>query len=104
MQGRIPGLIAVGVQGDKVSRAHAVSPFVQSGNVYLPHPALFPWVNDYLAEMGLFPNAEYSDQVDATTQALMKLLHSSPGLASIATGEGNGHAGTIMGGMRSRRF
>ena len=102
MRGKIPGLVAVNPQGDKVSRAHAVSPFVQSGNVYLPHPSLFPWVNNYLTELSLFPNAEYSDQVDQTTQALLKLLFSGPGLAEIARDSGDSR--TIMGGMRTRAF
>ncbi len=96
-------MIPVGVQGDKVSRAHAVSPFIQAGNIYLPHPALFPWVNDYLAEMALFPNAEYSDQVDATTQALMKLIIQGQSLAdamrtSIPARE------NIVAGIRGRSF
>ena len=103
MQGRIPGLIAVGVQGDKVARAHAVSPFVQAGNVYLPHPALFPWVNDYLAEMSLFPNAEYSDQVDATTQALMRLMIQSHSLADAMRTVGPVRE-NVMAGIRGRSF
>jgi len=59
----------------KEVRAHAVTPEIESGNVYLPHPA-DPgngWVNDYLSELRNFPNDVADDQVDATTQALAVL-------------------------------
>ncbi|MBI3696540.1 MAG: phage terminase large subunit, partial [Acidobacteria bacterium] len=35
----IPGLIAVNPDGGKEARANAVSPQIESGNVYLPDPA-----------------------------------------------------------------
>ena len=34
----IPGIIPVTPQGGKVARASAISPLVEAGNVYLPHP------------------------------------------------------------------
>lgn len=71
---RIPGLVGVNPQGDKAARARAVSPYVESGNVYLPHPALFPWVKILLDEVAKFPNGRHDDQVDAMTQALIRLL------------------------------
>jgi hypothetical protein len=42
--------------------------------VYLPHPAIAPWVMDYIEEHASFPNGRYDDQVDQTTQALQRLL------------------------------
>lgn len=66
----LPGLQAVNPEGGKVARAHACIPAISSGNVYLPHPVLFPWVRDLLAETEEFPNGSYSDQVDALTQYL----------------------------------
>jgi predicted phage terminase large subunit-like protein len=69
----IPGLIEVQPEGGKEARAHAVSPQIESGNVYLPHPALSPWVLEYLAEWNSFPRGAHDDQVDSTTQALHRL-------------------------------
>ncbi len=58
--------------GGKVARAQAVSPLVEAGNVYLPHPDYAPWVNDFIEECTQFPNGAYDDQVDAMTQALLR--------------------------------
>jgi predicted phage terminase large subunit-like protein len=68
----ISGLIAVNPEGGKESRASAVSPQVESGNVYLPHPSLFPWVNGFRDECASFPNGAHDDQVDAMSQALLR--------------------------------
>ena len=73
LKDKIPGLIEVQPEGSKESRAYAVSPQVEAGNVYLPHPMIYQWVDDYVAEMTSFPNGTYKDQVDATTQALQRL-------------------------------
>lgn len=69
----IAGLVEVDPQGGKVARAHAISPTLEAGDVYIPHPDMYSWVDDYIEEHAKFPNAEYDDQVDCTTQALMKL-------------------------------
>lgn len=73
LQELLPGLIAVEPQGGKLARAQASTPFVEGGNVYLPHPALFPWVGDLLLELTTFPNAANDDRVDAFTQALIRM-------------------------------
>lgn len=54
--------------GDKQSRAHAISPLVESGRIYLP--AQSAWGRDFLDELTSFPAAPHDDQVDAFTQAL----------------------------------
>jgi len=69
----VSGLIAVEPQGSKEARAAAVSPEVEAGNVYLPDPAIAPWIHDYIEELAAFPTGQYDDQVDATTQALLRL-------------------------------
>ena len=74
LKGRIPGLIPVEPAGGKVERAHAVSPFMHSGNVHLPKPALLANVKDLHSEIVNFPNAAHDDTVDAMTQALNQLL------------------------------
>ena len=69
----IAGLIAVNPDGGKLARAQAVSPQIESGNVYLPHPALAPWVEEFIEECTAFPNGRHDDQVDQMTQALNRL-------------------------------
>jgi predicted phage terminase large subunit-like protein len=69
----ISGLIQVNPEGGKEARAAAVSPQIESGNVYLPHPLLALWITGYLAEWASFPRGAHDDQVDATTQALNRL-------------------------------
>lgn len=71
----IPGIVAVEPEGGKVARAYAVSPQIESGNVYLPHPSMVGWVDGFLGECDAFPNAMFDDQVDAMTQALYQLRH-----------------------------
>jgi predicted phage terminase large subunit-like protein len=68
----IPGLLPVNPQGGKIARASAVSPLVEAGNVYLPHPDWQPWVRDFIEECAAFPNGAHDDQVDAMTQALLR--------------------------------
>lgn len=70
----VPGLIAVNPEGGKQSRISAVAPFIEAGNVYLPEPEAAPWVGDYIEEHAQFPNGAHDDQVDATSQALLRLL------------------------------
>jgi predicted phage terminase large subunit-like protein len=65
---RIAGMLPVNPQGGKIARAAAVSPYVESGNVWLPRSA--PWVSDFVEEMASFPNGAYDDQVDAFSQAI----------------------------------
>jgi predicted phage terminase large subunit-like protein len=40
----IPGLLPITPEGGKVARAAAVSPLIEVGNVFLPHPQFAPWV------------------------------------------------------------
>lgn len=73
LQSKIPGLIPVEPDGSKEARAHAISPFIEAGNIYLPHPNTAPWVSELIEEATAFPNGAYADQVDAMTQALKRL-------------------------------
>ena len=47
----------------------------ESGNVYLPHPLLFTWVNQYIEQLAKFPNDVHDDMVDETSQALKRLMY-----------------------------
>jgi predicted phage terminase large subunit-like protein len=75
---KIGGLIAVNPEGGKIARANAVSPLVESGNVFLPHPAIAPWVDAYIEELAIFPAGRNDDQVDQTTQALLRIRTRPP--------------------------
>lgn len=63
---------AIGVDSDKVSRVHAISPAIEAGRVFLPERA--PWLADFLDEFESFPNGSHDDQVDMTSQALASML------------------------------
>lgn len=72
LKNKISGIKPVNPRMSKEGRARAVTPEIESGNVYLPHP-LDPgneWVNDLLSELRNFPYDAHDDQVDALTQAL----------------------------------
>ena len=70
---KIPGLIPVNPMGGKVSRAQAILPYLEAGNIYLPHPSIAPWIHDFIEECASFPNAAHDDDVDAMTQAITQL-------------------------------
>ena len=72
LSGSISGLLPVNPEGGKVARAAAVSPLIEAGNVYLPHPQYAPWVDAFIEECAAFPNGAHDDQVDAMTQALIR--------------------------------
>ncbi len=74
LKSKFPGLIAVQTADDKVARFAAVTPFFESGNIYVPDESIAPWVNDYKLELTRFPRTTYKDQVDATSQALIDLF------------------------------
>ncbi len=68
----IDGLVAVNPEGSKIARARAVSPQIEAGNVFLPHPSIAPWVQEYIEECGQFPKGRFDDRVDATSQMLLR--------------------------------
>ena len=47
-------------------------PLIETGNVYLPHPLLAPWVKAFIEECAAFPNGAHDNQVDAMTQSLLR--------------------------------
>ncbi len=72
---KLAGLIETEPEGGKESRVNAISPAIESGNVYVPHPLLFPWVNDFLNQFSAFPTGTHDDMVDACSQALNILVY-----------------------------
>jgi len=70
---RVGGMIANNPSKSKVERLNEVLPFIEAGNVWIPHPDLNPHTEDFLEEFKTFPLGEHDDIVDSTTQALSKL-------------------------------
>jgi predicted phage terminase large subunit-like protein len=68
----LPGMIAVNPEGGKVVRAEASAPDFEAGNIYLPHSSIAPWIDDYVEEFVQFPFGKHDDQVDASTQAIIR--------------------------------
>ncbi len=69
LEGKVTGVVPFDPQGTKIERLQAVSPQVESGNIYLPKGA--PWLEEFLEEVCNFPATTYDDQVDPMTQALL---------------------------------
>ena len=82
---RISGLKPVNPTVSKEARARAVTPEIESGNVFLPHPADpgNEWVADLLSELRNFPHDAHDDQVDTLTQALAFLRDSGRGQVTV---------------------
>lgn len=55
---------ALPTSGDKMARAQSFRARAAQGKVYLPKNA--PWVQDYLAELLMFPNGKHDDRVDVS--------------------------------------
>ena len=77
----VRGILAVTPEGGKMSRAWAVQPQIESGQVILPRPSFpdgqlrleYGWVEDLMEQCAVFPKGEHDDDVDALTQALVYL-------------------------------
>lgn len=69
----VAGLIAVEPDGSKLARAHAVTIYWESLNVFIPHHDMFAWIKTFVTELTTFPAAANDDQVDSMTQALRRL-------------------------------
>jgi predicted phage terminase large subunit-like protein len=70
----IAALIPVEPHGGKESRAAVLEPEVEAGNWYLADGAA--WVDDFVSEFAAFPNGRHDDQVDALSQACIRLRDS----------------------------
>lgn len=81
----VQGMIAVEPKGSKISRAYAVQPLLEAGNVYLPEDKAFS--AELVEEAASFPFGRHDDMVDAMTQAL-----SEGGARAMPEGA---HSGTV---------
>lgn len=91
LRDEIGGIVAENPKDDKVTRARASSHLFSAGNVYLPHPAIAPWVDDFLDELTKFPRARHDDQVDAMTQWLNRQGRGSGELGGLVNIVGDGY-------------
>ncbi len=75
LKAEVPGIIPINPEGGKESRASGIAPLFEAGNIFLPHPKSpgHDWVQAYIDELCMFPRGANDDQVDATTQALIRL-------------------------------
>lgn len=83
---KLGAILPVKPEGGKVARVNAISPWLESGNVYLPAPATHPWVQELIEEAAAFPNGRHDDQVDSMSQALIRLVGRAGGGGSIVPG------------------
>lgn len=71
LSGLVTGIVAVNPMGGKEARAAALEPEVEAGNWYLPEGA--EWLDEWIEEFASFPKGKNDDQVDATSQASIKM-------------------------------
>lgn len=69
----VTGVIPVEPRGGKVSRVNAVSPAIESGNVYIPNTV---WAEEFVEQCSSFPNGAHDDMVDCMSQALNRFMYS----------------------------
>jgi predicted phage terminase large subunit-like protein len=69
----ITGLIPIPKDKNKYLYADTANDQLRAGNWYLPHPRIAPWVDDFLYTLAMFPNAKNDDDVDAWSQAALRL-------------------------------
>ena len=99
-------IIRVKPDSDKISRAQAVTPLIESGRVFLPESA--GWLEDFEDELAAFPSAAHDDAVDSLTQALNYLRGNCTGGSTCVVSGGmlrGPDGGKCSGGDASvRRF
>lgn len=73
---QVPGIVLQAPRGDKQTRARAFTSIPESGNFYLPHPAIAPWVWEWIQEFSAFRgdgDDEFADRVDDWSQAMKRI-------------------------------
>lgn len=99
----IHGLTAVEPEGSKEARAHAASADAESGNIYLPHPSICPWIYDFIECLCVFPNGLHDDDVDMYSQAIKYLKKNGSGLIGLWKREMRAKRGTSVEEDRSKQ-
>jgi predicted phage terminase large subunit-like protein len=81
LEKEIPGMTRVNPEDGKVARASACAHELSAGNWFLPHPKIAPWVGNpenptesgFIASTVLFPYGANDDDVDAWSQAGVRI-------------------------------
>lgn len=77
LQYKVRGIVPITPKESKQARMSAVSPLFEAGNVYIPHPLLYDWVNEFVEQLISFPNAKNDDMCDACSMALQRFMYSN---------------------------
>jgi len=110
---QVRGILAVTPAGGKQSRAAAVQPQIEAGQVLLPRPRYsdgqirrgYEWVEDFVDTCSAFPKGEHDDDVDALTQLLVYLQKRPSGLSvRQILGADDDDDDRVDGGGGSNRF
>lgn len=74
LQDELSGLVAHNPVGDKTQRAFGIQGDLEAGSLWLPEPGTAGFdVRAFIDECAQFPSGANDDQVDAATQALLRL-------------------------------
>lgn len=80
LKSKIVGIIPINPQGSKESRAQAITPMLESKNVYFQNTT---WIGDFIEECIQFPSGKHDDQIDAMSQALNNYHSGASGKVSV---------------------
>ena len=72
LRSEFPFVIGYDPKTSKEGRAQISALAYEASNVEVPHPQFAPWVDAYIEEHCAFPAASHDDQVDATSQMLIR--------------------------------
>ncbi|MDQ7002968.1 MAG: phage terminase large subunit, partial [Ghiorsea sp.] len=75
-------IIAIKPDGDKESRANAITSLFEAGRVFFPYDT--PWLKALEAELFMFPLGKHDDQVDSISQALRYMKDKSGDMLPMA--------------------
>lgn len=90
---RLP-ILAIKIDRDKISRATACTPLIESGRVYLPQE---DYTRVLIDELSDFPGSAHDDIVDSVSQALNWLRANSGGAGRVITRRRTIKAKTLAG-------
>ncbi len=57
-------------KGPKKTRAKPFAALAQTGNIYLPHPSIAPWIWDWIDEVCVFDRGTHDERIDCGSQAI----------------------------------
>lgn len=71
LRSEIMGIIPIEPRGSKIARVEAITPYIESGNVWLPKYSSF--TEEFVDQCSSFPRGKNDDLVDACSQMLTRL-------------------------------